>query len=782
MALSNTAADGRGTGDFNPLSIPEVSALAARLAEADGLTIEARNFRSVALTAPTTGYRRDKIVIRFSADGAVKIWRADGKASEIAPTEDEAAAIRAAFAKLKLPKSMAATKSNSKQQRFKLGVAKEDWFEMLDAKRDAVPMCQQRINDKDGVGKKYMPWTYFNDGQWRCMEPDSDWDSDLGHLPMWKPDTDRQKTRIMIHEGAKAARFVDALLHDPDKRDALARHPWAADLADYEHWGWIGGAPNPRRTDWSELSRVALLLEVAVVTDHDANGERAIVDISRCLKRLDAPLWEVQFDDGFPVGFDMADELPKHHWKDQRWIGPALRDLYRSATWATRILPMTKKGKGSATRAYALRDAFIGQWFAVLKPAVFVHVNDPGRQFDGDEFNRRCSAFSEVENTARLVWKEAARVIDGVAYEPGRNSGRVNIDGRRMINTWAPTRVGRAKGDVTPFLEFMAHLIPGERDRDVVPKWIATLIARPAVRMRYGLLMISEVQGVGKGTLMEKILRPLVGHENTSVPSEKQLTKSDFNPWAARKRLVLVHEIYAGEVKKAYDTIKSTLTDDYVTVNEKNTKEYVIRNWTHYFLASNSSFALRLVKNDRRWFVPEVTELKRSPQYWIDFNAWLVNGGLEMIHQWACDYVAKHGAVSTADDPPASEAKERLIRTSRSEGEQLAYDLGETAMAATGPVTFIDRSVREWIAGERGLLPNDRHLESPATIRSQLKAAGMQQVVEYMSRGTRFAIFANQAAVEQLSQYSGDERREAARKMAKDAADLFMPKRPDSPY
>jgi hypothetical protein len=83
-----------------------------------------------------------------------------------------------------------------------------------------------------------------------------------------------------------------------------------------------------------------------------------------------------------------------------------------------------------------------------------------------------------------------------------------------------------------------------------VLKWCATLIARPSIRMGYGLLLISEQQGIGKTTLGAHILAPLVGLHNTSFPGENDIT-SAFNEWVAHKRLAVISEIYSGSSWRA---------------------------------------------------------------------------------------------------------------------------------------------------------------------------------------------------------------------------------------
>jgi len=449
-------------------------------------------------------------------------------------------------------------------------------------------------------------------------------------------------------------------------------------------------------------------------------------------------------------GFSVRPRKEAAKWRPQSLRFVLLR---RSAAWATRLLLPASTGSGSKTPTFAARPAFLSQWVTVIKPRVFVHRADPGRMLTVDDFNALVRPFSDVKDTAELLRQNAAIQVDGVAYEPGADAGTTVVDGRFHINTWTPSLIGRRQGDAKRFLDFMALLIPITKDRDNTLKWCATLIACPKVRMRYGLLLISEIQGVGKGTLMEKILAPLAGWQNTSVPSEKMLIDSDFNSWIAHKRLVLVHEIYAGHSKKPYNSVKSGVTDDKIEVNEKYVVSYKVNNWSHFILASNSFKALGLVKADRRWFVPGVTENKQAPEYWTKLNTWLVDGGLEIIHQWAYDYINEHGAVTTADEAPESAAKEKIIRASRSEGQQFVFDLAVAAADnEDNAIVLVDRAVRDWLRIMLGIDSSDRmvdrKVESLATVRAQLREGGMKEMGERIVKGKRHVWFANQKTID----------------------------------
>jgi hypothetical protein len=129
-------------------------------------------------------------------------------------------------------------------------------------------------------------------------------------------------------------------------------------------------------------------------------------------------------------------------------------------------------------------------------------------------------------------------------------------------------------------------------------RWCATLIEKPDVKMHYGVLLISETQGVGKGTLGEKILAPLVGIGNTSFPGEEEIVDSKYNYWMAHRRLAVVHEIYAGHSSRAYNKLKSVITDFNIEVHKKYMADYRVENWV-----TPSPVRIRRALLGSRWMI-----------------------------------------------------------------------------------------------------------------------------------------------------------------------------------
>jgi Family of unknown function (DUF5906) len=234
--------------------------------------------------------------------------------------------------------------------------------------------------------------------------------------------------------------------------------------------------------------------------------------------------------------------------------------------------------------------------------------------------------------------------------------------------------------------------------------------SHPEIKMLYSVLLMSETQGVGKGTLGEKILAPIIGEWNVSFPSEQSIVESAFNDWMANKRLIVVHEIYAGQSSKAYNKLKSQVTDSRVHVNKKYEPAYDLDNWAHVLACSNSLKALKIAATDRRWFIPTVVEES-------------------IINWWAGEFLKTNKLVLPGDAPPDSAAKDEMIAGAMSDGMRFVLDVGEKMMSEKeldGSVIKRVVAVEEIRDQIRDRQQHNRYLESSATIRNMLKRAGMK--------------------------------------------------------
>jgi hypothetical protein len=733
--------------------------LAALTAYLDRIKAEQRNFRRYVVKEQTRSrYFHDKYIVTLDGDGDLTVREARGGEvpEETLPTKAEQEAIKAELAKAKFPQWLHASDAKLDDLRTMLrrkGHGEPRLFVFRDPKTGAIPFVQQRIVDGDG-DKKDLPWSLWEgDGiGWECMEPD-----DL--LPLFGLETIKDVAVVFLHEGAKAADHVQWLVgtkldltNGDERQKAMADCPWLPSLKRAAHVGWPGGAPNPHRVDWSSLATLPPDVRVIMVCDNDALGENAAPYISRALRRR---MWVVRFGQAFPGKFDLADAFPPELFADKKgqrvYKGPSLEDCTEPATWAT-------IGKDR------LRPEFVEEWYYTVKPAVFVNSSNLQRRYDESEFNVNIAPFSDVTNVAVMLRRFPSAKAEKLVYEPAEPCGRIAFDKAQVINIYQPSPIKPRKGDVALFEKYLTHLIPDEDDRAQLKQWIATLIARPDIRMGYGLLLISHTQGIGKTTLAEKILVPLVGLPNCSFPTPKMAVDSQFTSWQAFKRLAVIAEIYDGHTAKAYNQLKTAITDLHVDVNEKYEKSFKINNYVHLVASSNSFRALKLDDQDRRWFVPGVTEEPKPHSWWLQLNEYLQSDdGLPAIAWWAHEYVREHGPVAVGLHAPMSAAKRRTIEEGRSEGEKMiadfAQDLATMSKDRQGkqgtlqPIEIVVRldELRKWLASQKaGLNQRDfgpdgqLKLESPERIASLLRSAGLHlPTKQFKAEGERFRVVAN---------------------------------------
>jgi hypothetical protein len=679
-------------------SIGDIGAVASYLRR---IGAEVRSMRTAVVREVHGAYWQDLAVIRFTPDGIIDA------PLDYAPTDAEIIAIKEACKGVEWPTirylhrlvNLPSEISEADPSRV---------FEFRNEEGQLIMIQVRREKKADEGGKAYIPWTYWSDDEWRKMEPE-------GLLPLWGADKIKDNTTVFIHEGAKAARACQEMIEakTTDMKKKLKAHPWGEELSGAVHVGWIGGALSPERTDWGVLKRAGIT-RAYIVSDNDKPGRAAVAPIA---KQLRIPTFHVQFTSEWPATFDLYDDFPREMFKQQDkleyFVGPTFRSCLHPATWATDLV-QNARGKPSTV----LRENFKDMWAYVEEADIFVCIEMPDIMRTEAVMNKMLSSFSHTNETSKLIVKAYGGRSPKLCYRPDVD-GRIVTDGpTSAINLHQPSLVKPMAGDPKPFLDFLDYMFPHQEEREEMKKWLATLIARPDLRMEYGVLLVSEHQGIGKTTLGSVILAPLIGETNVSYPNESAIVNSDFNDWLANKRLAVINEIYSGHSWKAYQKLKSYITDKEVTVNQKYQRTYTTENWCHFFACSNSLRALKVEDDDRRWFYPEVTEKAWSRDKFSAFRNWLEGGGLQIIKHWAMGFGQY---VTPGKRAPMTARKKELIEESRSPAQREVADLAVAALADEREIAFAMKDVEVWVRQS----VNGKYFDSDYDLRKAMKEAGL---------------------------------------------------------
>lgn len=695
----------------------------------------------------TSKYWTETVKIRFARDGKVTVTKGF---EAFLPNEIEQGEIIEAFATAEFPKSV--FKKNPPLPDNLKTVDKETVFTFLNENGETV-MLQHRIETEDG--KKYLPYSLWSDGEWRTLEPD------LPLLPLYGLETCKGKTTAFLSEGAKAARAVARLIDPKTKEEEAiaADFPWREQFGYAASVGFIGGALAPERTDFQALKRLGIQ-RVIIICDNDQPGVDGVPKISSA---IDLPCYAIRFSNQWPKAFDLADKWPETMFRKigekSYYVGPSFFDCLKPATFLTKATPYLDE-KGKPKIAYTLRHHAKNSWYYVASQGLFVSADFPQIQLSPDRFEATTAPFvHRGVSASSLILQEYSCQIDKIAYRPDKKERTVVLDGELTLNVFQPTSIVGKAGDITPFLEYLEYLIPDKTDRKELIRWMATLVSKPEVRLLYGVLLISENTGVGKSILAERILTPLVGEHNVSFPSEETIF-SQFSGWVAKKRLIVVSELYSGTSWKMSNRLKSYVTDRKITYNEKFREAVVLDNFATFLASSNSSEPLKLDSFDRRWYIPGVTEVRWPDSRFDELLDWLDAGGISII-KWYFDHYNDY--VRSGEKAPKSGKKTEIVESARSPATNRCFDLAYKIRESGEPIAIGDKDLHAWL---RAIIP-DKIYDSSLELRKALKSKGLVEAKGIVNEGRFFInnqsqiILLSEKAVEKVKKIVDDGERRA---------------------
>lgn len=521
------------------------------------------------------------------------------------------------------------------------------WSEFHSQGSKDIEFIEARFEKTEG--KKYFRKIAWVNGDW-CVDYEPD-QRPLFGLETLKTDT----VAVWIFEGSKACAAA---------RDMSEDHPWRHFIHGAgDAFLATGGALATAAIDLSPINKPDLT--IYLVADHDNNGREAMSAVARNLRNA-GRVWRFDFDDRFSPAWDIADPLPKAFFDGERYVGPGIQDFKRIGCWMTRQSGSVTLGNGHTRPVYCLSTQAANELAWIASEDRFYFMDALSAPMD----DKALDGLFRGQGSGKL--SEAVLETDGAKYHaidylPGEKRFVVK-DGKRILNVYQGTRIAPKAGDATPWLNFIERLVPNAEEAKEVLRWIATLVGKPERKLTYALLMASEMHGVGKTLLGEQILMPLVGLHNASAPTA-QIIEDKFTGWLARRKLIVINEIYEGNNWRLANKLKSLITDVCVMERRMGVDVVQLMNSAAFFASSNSIQPVALEDSDRRWLIPALTNEFWPGEKAAEFVSWLEGDGLGIILHWARNQPSNF-YVKTGDRAPDTIRKSEMIFDSKSEEEK----------------------------------------------------------------------------------------------------------------
>lgn len=275
--------------------------------------------------------------------------------------------------------------------------------------------------------------------------------------------------------------------------------------------------------------------------------------------------------------------------------------------------PPKLDGTGELLTAMEQRDYFDGCVLIGPKNRI---MNKHGTMYDTGSFN---STFGGkkfiIDEHAKMTdeaWKAATRStlwtipkVDGTRFLPREQPGKITTDnaGQTAVNTYFPVSIPHKQGDVTPFLNHLALILPVENDREILLDYLAHNVKYPGFKI-YWSPLLQSAEGVGKNVFKD-ILRYAIDRRYFYQPKAKQLNESGakFNGWMEGKLFFLVDEIRTDEKRDMVETLKPFITETELEIEGKGSNQVMGDTPGNWMFFSNHKDAIPISKNGRRWAI-----------------------------------------------------------------------------------------------------------------------------------------------------------------------------------
>lgn len=198
----------------------------------------------------------------------------------------------------------------------------------------------------------------------------------------------------------------------------------------------------------------------------------------------------------------------------------------------------------------------------------------------------------------RLINFEGQKVVEFNCFTPPawrcNDEGRLDVDIELRYTAERPPKI---------FEEFMAHLFPSKEHRRDVIHWMHNAV----FGRNETYLCLNGIKGAGKNLLCD-LLGKLVGEDYYRKANERFFDEG-FNALLDRARLIMLDELKVENVKHQ-NRLKSYINKGQNIERKGVDADKTIETFNSYIINNNDISDMLIVWDDRRFSVPDITEVK----------------------------------------------------------------------------------------------------------------------------------------------------------------------------
>jgi len=215
-------------------------------------------------------------------------------------------------------------------------------------------------------------------------------------------------------------------------------------------------------------------------------------------------------------------------------------------------------------------------------------------------------------------FNKATTFITSAKFKPGliniTKPGMVPLINKGVVlNIYIPNYLTAKEGDVKFLIDFFIWLIGIEKWK-IIEQWIAYNMQYPSEKIKWAVVLVSVIEGTGKG-LLARIISRILGIDNVNENANYKHLTNTHNTLLVGTQVLVLNEVSLGDFKsknEGTNTLKNFVADDYYSCNFKNKPMVKLANLTNFMLFSNDITVLGVANGARRYFFCNITRSEKE--------------------------------------------------------------------------------------------------------------------------------------------------------------------------
>lgn len=233
-----------------------------------------------------------------------------------------------------------------------------------------------------------------------------------------------------------------------------------------------------------------------------------------------------------------------------------------------------------------------------------------------------------------LLEEQILPTVHDVGYEPAQDKFFTSR-GQTLCNQYVKPTLESVEGAVKPLHLYFEYLFPDKEASDFMKQWLAFMVQRPGVKIKYMPVIYTPLEQVGKDFFMKFIIGPVLGRENISRVTTGYV-QENYTEALTGYQLILMQELDFGRDKrlaqKVADKLKPFISDTEVQLRRFGIAGGMVDHNSSFIGFTNYMDAVFTEGGGQRYYLIDGPKFRQSGEWYAKMKKWFLSHEGEVLN------------------------------------------------------------------------------------------------------------------------------------------------------